>query len=162
MSEATTEPVTTETVVVEDDATKQKPTDTVDYWKQKSRENEARAKSNADKAKELDALKESQKTETQKQLDAQAAAEKRATDAETRALRLEVAAAKGLTPEQAKRLIGTTQQELEADADDLLATFKSSTDGTAGVADSLDLGSRGKPAATSSPAGDFAAFMKRI
>ena len=32
--------------------------------------------------------------------------------------------AKGLTPAQAKRLQGATRDELEADADDLLETFK--------------------------------------
>lgn len=51
------------------------------------------------------------------------AAEKRAELAESKALRHEVAAAKGLTPAQAKRLVGTTQEELEADADDILETF---------------------------------------
>lgn len=40
-----------------------------------------------------------------------------------RALRLEVAAAKGLTPAQAKRLVGTTVEELEADADEILEAF---------------------------------------
>lgn len=39
------------------------------------------------------------------------------------ALRREVADEKGLTLAQAKRLIGTTREEMEADADDLLATF---------------------------------------
>lgn len=46
--------------------------------------------------------------------------ERQARDAETRALRAEVANAKGLTPSQAKRLIGATREELEADADELL------------------------------------------
>lgn len=43
--------------------------------------------------------------------------------AEQRALRAEVANAKNLTPGQAKRLQGSTLEELEADADDLLAEF---------------------------------------
>lgn len=47
--------------------------------------------------------------------------ERGAKDAEARALRAEVANAKGLTPTQAKRLIGSTREELEADADELLA-----------------------------------------
>lgn len=46
--------------------------------------------------------------------------ERQARDAETRALRAEVANAKGLTPSQAKRLIGANREELEADADELL------------------------------------------
>ncbi|QDY06157.1 hypothetical protein FJK98_02425 [Micromonospora sp. HM134] len=37
--------------------------------------------------------------------------------------RAEVAAAKGLTPQQAARLRGATREELEADADELLALF---------------------------------------
>lgn len=46
------------------------------------------------------------------------------TTAELRALQLEVAIEKGLTATQAKRLIGTTRDELEADADELVASFK--------------------------------------
>lgn len=38
-------------------------------------------------------------------------------------LRREVAEEKGLTPAQARRLVGATRDELEADADDVLATF---------------------------------------
>ena len=46
--------------------------------------------------------------------------ERQAKAAEERALRAEVANAKGLTANQAKRLIGSTKEELEADADELL------------------------------------------
>ncbi len=52
-----------------------------------------------------------------------AAAEQRAVDAELRATRVEVAHAKGLTPAQAKRLVGSTKEELEADADEILRDF---------------------------------------
>jgi uncharacterized protein involved in type VI secretion and phage assembly len=47
--------------------------------------------------------------------------ERQARESESRALRAEVANAKGLTPNQAKRLVGSTREELEADADELLA-----------------------------------------
>jgi hypothetical protein len=47
--------------------------------------------------------------------------ERQASDNEARALRAEIANAKGLTPGQAKRLVGSTREELEADADELLA-----------------------------------------
>ena len=47
--------------------------------------------------------------------------EREAKESEARALRAEVANLKGLTPSQAKRLVGSTREELEADADDLLA-----------------------------------------
>ncbi|WP_346536955.1 hypothetical protein [Micromonospora sp. DPT] len=62
---------------------------------------------------------EAEKTEAEKR----AAAEQRAEQAELRALKFEVAAEKGLTPAQAKRLVGSSREELEADADDILATF---------------------------------------
>lgn len=47
--------------------------------------------------------------------------ERQARDSESRAMRAEIANAKGLTPSQARRLVGTTREELEADADELLA-----------------------------------------
>lgn len=46
--------------------------------------------------------------------------ERQAKESEERAMRAEVANAKGLTPTQAKRLVGATRDELEADADELL------------------------------------------
>jgi hypothetical protein len=48
----------------------------------------------------------------------------RADASDMRALRAEVAQSKGLTAAQAKRLMGKTVEELEADADELLAAFK--------------------------------------
>lgn len=75
------------------------------------------------KAQELDKLREGEKSELQKAQDAAAEAAKRAEAAEARALRHEVAAAKGLTPAQAKRLAGATKEELEADADEILRDF---------------------------------------
>lgn len=49
----------------------------------------------------------------------------RAEKAEAQLLRYEVGTAKGLTSAQAKRLVGSTKEELEADADDLLSSFGS-------------------------------------
>lgn len=46
--------------------------------------------------------------------------ERQARESEARALRAEVANAKGLTASQAKRLVGSSREELEADADELL------------------------------------------
>lgn len=71
----------------------------------------------------LKEIEDRDKSEGEKLTDRATAAEKRAVDAEARALRLEVAAAKGLTPGQAKRLAGTTKEELEADAEELLSDF---------------------------------------
>lgn len=47
-----------------------------------------------------------------------------------RLMRAEVAIDKGLTKTQARRLVGDTEEELTADADDLLASFKPSDDGS--------------------------------
>jgi len=47
----------------------------------------------------------------------------KATEKSIETMRLEVALDKGLTKVQAKRLIGSTVEELEADADELLASF---------------------------------------
>lgn len=57
--------------------------------------------------------------------------------------RLEVAAAKGLTPQQAERLRGKTREELEADADALLALFPVAPAGPRNPAPDPSQGSRG-------------------
>lgn len=101
-------------------ATEPKPTETVDFWKAKAREQEKRAKENADAAKRLGEIEESQKSEAQKVADRLAQAESDAGTAASRADRAEIALSKGLTLSQAKRLVGTTREELEADADELL------------------------------------------
>src|SRR5688572_2756719 len=69
-------------------------------------------------------------------------------DAELRAARLEVGAAKGLTPAQASRLQGSTREELDADADRLKELFPTSatpgtpapdpTQGSRGTANALE------------------------
>jgi hypothetical protein len=83
----------------------------------------------AAKAKELE---DANKTETERLSERLSSAEERAGKAESELLRLRVAIGKGLTPEQerllnttARRLVGTTQEELEEDADDLLSSFAS-------------------------------------
>ena len=88
------------------------------------------AKSLRQRLKELEPLaakakeqEDAAKTVEQRSAERLADAERRIAAAESRALRLEVAAEKGLTPNQAKRLAGSTREELEADADDLLETF---------------------------------------
>jgi len=70
------------------------------------------------RAAKYDQWEESQKTESQKVLDRAEAAEKRANELETRTTRAEVAAAKGIP---ANLLSGSTQEELEASADALIA-----------------------------------------
>lgn len=74
----------------------------------------------AAKAKELE---DANKTEAEKLTERTTAAEKTATDAQGELLRLRVAMRKGLTENQAARLVGKTLEELEADADELLESF---------------------------------------
>jgi septal ring factor EnvC (AmiA/AmiB activator) len=85
----------------------------------------ARTKNNELKAKadKFDALEEEQKSEAQKAADKLAAAEAKATSEAQRADRLQVALDKGLTAGQAKRLSGSTIEELAADADEILEQF---------------------------------------
>ena len=70
------------------------------------------------KAEKLAEFEESQKTEAQKAQERLEAAEKRAAELELKAARAEVAAAKGVP---AELLTGSTQEELEASADALIA-----------------------------------------
>jgi hypothetical protein len=164
-----------------DEATQQDPTqpDTTDKPDQSATDNlgdagkkaldaERREKRAAEKrANDLEArlreFEDRDKTEAQKLADRADAAEKRALDLETRALRLEVAAEKGLTPAQAKRLVGVTREELEADAEELVATFKPAEEKV--TVPDLDLGPRatGSPEPTDAQGrinAGLAAFMK--
>lgn len=95
----------------------------VEKWKKLARQNEAQAKANAEAAKRLAELEDRDKSEAQRLTEQQKAAEERAAKAERELLRLRVAARKGLTEAQAKRLSGDSEEELEADAEDLLASF---------------------------------------
>jgi Skp family chaperone for outer membrane proteins len=63
------------------------------------------------------------KTEAQKLADAAAAAERQATESTAKLLRYEVAAEKGLPLRLAGRLQGSTKQELEVDAENLIKEF---------------------------------------
>lgn len=73
----------------------------------------------------LSEIDDAAKTDLEKAVARAEAAEKRAAQLESSVLRAEIAAEKGLTPSQAKRLVGSTREELEEDADDLLASFGS-------------------------------------
>ncbi len=100
-----------------------------EYWREKAQKHEklwqsVSAKSPADiaavlaKAKRFDEFEEASKTELQKAADRATAAEAKFAEIEARAMRAEVAAAKGIP---ATLLSGTTQEELEASADALIA-----------------------------------------
>ncbi|HJR89886.1 MAG TPA: DUF4355 domain-containing protein [Aeromicrobium sp.] len=113
------------------------------------------------KAAKFDELDQASKSEQERLTERLTAAETRAAELEQRSIRLEVASENGLTPAQAKRLVGATREELEADAKELLATFKPASDESSeDVAGSLDLGNRGgAPRKGASTAEQFAAAI---
>lgn len=84
------------------------------------------------KADELDKLKASSQSDLEKLTEQLEGLKKSQAETEARALRAEVATAKGLTAAQAKRLAGSSREELEADADEILEAFpvSTSTEGT--------------------------------
>jgi hypothetical protein len=125
---------TTDAPETQDDTDAPDPKNNADELPQWARDQLAQARKDAakyrTKAKELEPLaakakelEDAGKSESEKLTGRLTEAEKRAQAAEERALRLQVAHDKGLTPAQAKRLVGATQEELEADADELLAEF---------------------------------------
>ena len=92
-------------------------------WKAEARKWEQRAKENKSAAEKLKELEDAKKTEAQRLAEERDSHKTRAEKVEGELLRLRVGLAKGLTEAQAKRLVGSTKEELEADAEDLLATF---------------------------------------
>lgn len=101
-----------------------------------------------EKAQMYDQGVEANKSELQKAVERAEKAEKDLTPTRAQVARLEVALEKGLTLTQAKRLVGTTKDELAADADELLADLGGKSGGGAGGgkrrdARQLQSGSRG-------------------
>lgn len=66
-------------------------------------------------------FEDANKSEQEKLTERAAELEGKLTAAEANAARFEIALEKGLTKSQAKRLVGNTREELEADADELIA-----------------------------------------
>lgn len=97
-------------------------------WRKQARENKRDADRLGEKARKFDELEEKNKTETEKLSDAHRKAEERATAAERELARARIALRKGLTEAQAKRLVGDTEEELEADADEYLKDLKPAGD----------------------------------
>lgn len=116
----------------------------LDAERRQKRDAEKRA---ADLEARLKEFEDRDKSEAQKLVERAEAAERRAQEIESHALRLEVAAEKGLTPKQAQRLVGNTREELLSDADDLVASFTpANTEPEEPAVPGLDLGTtRGAP-----------------
>ncbi|HET7388433.1 MAG TPA: hypothetical protein VFJ19_17405 [Nocardioidaceae bacterium] len=71
--------------------------------------------------KRLKEYEDRDKSDSEKLTEDRDSHKSRADKAESELARYKVAAAKGLTPGQAKRLVGSTEDELAADADEMLA-----------------------------------------
>lgn len=95
----------------------------INRWKTQARENEKRAKANADKAKNYDAYEESQKTEQQKLADQLAAAQAEARDAREDRFRLLAAAQYDLPPSLISHLGGGTEDEITERAEAFAAAI---------------------------------------
>jgi hypothetical protein len=93
------------------------PNAELEKWKALARQNEARAKANAEKAKRLDEIEEANKTELQKAQEAAATAAQEAAQARLDALRARTAAQNGV-PEEL--LVGSNEEELTASVQRLL------------------------------------------
>ncbi|MFL0711666.1 MAG: DUF4355 domain-containing protein [Microcella pacifica] len=104
------------------------------------------------KAERLAQIEESQKTEAEKQAERLAEIERENAELKTAKLRAEVAAGKGVP---ADLLSGSTQEELEAAADKILA-WRGEQSSSSGVADKEGRSPSGK---STGPAEDFAAFI---
>jgi membrane protein involved in colicin uptake len=125
------------------------PAHQVAYWKHHARKHEQRANAAPDAAElerlraaeaELEQRKAAEMSDAERVQAEKAAAEAAAATAKAeaeaatrKALLLEIAFDKGLTPAQAARLQGSTKEELEADADELLKLFGTDDKGQSGT-----------------------------
>lgn len=117
-------------------------------WKtiQKLRARENELAPLAQRARELE---ESQKSEAQRLIEERDAIKAERDAMKLEALRLRIASEKGLTPKQAARLRGATEEEMSADADELLAEFGST--GPRRPVGDIDQGARGSTREPSDP-----------
>lgn len=76
----------------------------------------------------VNGFEDAQKTEQERLTEKNESLSQQLTATEKDAARLRVALRKGLTETQAKRLVGDTEEELEEDADELLASFRTEED----------------------------------
>lgn len=116
----------TETDNEENEELGESGTKALEAFKDRARRAEREAKRATARIAELE---NAGKTETQKLADAAKSAEERAVKAESSALRASVGVAKKLDPKLWPRLQGSTRDELEDDADELLGTMRPSSSG---------------------------------
>ena len=90
-------------------------------WKAEARKWESRAKADHELANKWREYESSQKTEFEKLAEDLAKAQAEASQASAELMRLRIAAEKGISGDATKLLKGTTQEELEAEAELLLS-----------------------------------------
>jgi hypothetical protein len=105
------------------EADKPDPIAELEKWRALARKHEAEAKRNAEAAAKLKALEDAQKSEIERIREAAELAKREAEQARTEALRWRVAARLQLPAQLASRLQGTSEEEIEADAKELLAAI---------------------------------------
>ena len=110
MSETTAETTATD-APADKESTEQKPTETVEFWKQKAREQEKRAKENSKAAERLAAIEEANKTDAEKAAAKIAELEADAASARVEALRFKVASEYGIDGERAELLLTGSDEE---------------------------------------------------
>jgi hypothetical protein len=111
MSEEDTTTAETATETAEQPDATPKPTETVEFWKQKAREQEKKAKENAAARLELDELRKSQLSAEEKLAAELGEAAQRATRAEAEALRWRIAAKHGISDEDAELFLTGSDEE---------------------------------------------------
>lgn len=118
-STGATETATAETTGTETEHTAEetKPAETVEFWRQKARDQEKRAKANATAAARLAEIEEAGKSDLEKANTRTAAAEAERDDARAEAMRLRVAVQHGIGLEDADLfLTGRDEETLTAQA----------------------------------------------
>jgi len=111
MSEEDTTAAETATETAEQPDATPTPTETVEFWKQKAREQEKRAKENAAARLELDELKKAQLSTEEKLAQELGEAAQRAAQAEAEAVRWRIAAKYGISDEDAELFLTGSDEE---------------------------------------------------
>lgn len=121
MADEETTPETGETEPAPDEKPAGRPDDDVEKLKAALKKANKEAEQHRLRLKELE---DRDKTDAERLSETNRTLEERARRAEIDACRMRVGLRKGLTEAQVKRLIGDTEEELEADAAELLESFK--------------------------------------
>lgn len=142
------------------ETTEPKPTETVEFWKQKARENEKRAKDNSSAATELAAMKAAQQTAEERLSSERDAAKREADEARAETLRYKVATKFNISADDAETFLTGTDEDTLTKQAERLATLAKSADSTSPAPrPDLSQGSRSAPAQSGGPAQDFATFI---